>query len=814
MFLGGVRIVMKKFILFTVLFILTGITSYAEQPGDLDKQKEILVNLEIVSADNINNKFSNDMFIEGLENIVTDKAGMSPELFARSRGLIGENEKYNGSGSVTYEKAVRYMIYALDYDDLYSNEAQYLDAARTAGLLDGVEYSAQKTLTNSDGIKILMNFTQAKPLLTEYGSYDKKISDKPALEEFRKIYKIRGVVTATSKTSILGDRDVGKNKVEIEEVKYDCALNVDDLLGFNVEGYICMDHGDEEILYLEKKENKNKEITIVDEDIVDVDSNLKKISYDFNDTKTKTVRLNDNIRVIYNGRFYGDYEAADFKPKNGNIRLLDNNDDGTYDVAFISDLKTVVVESVFTDDLKIYDKLNVDSSVSIIKLEEDEYEIYIDGEEAKLSDISRDDVLSVAISHGVSPYITVYASRNTINGSIESFNESNTEICISGEKYKILQEALDALYAKNKDIKIKSDAIAYLDINGRIAYLDVKSSQKYFLFLKTFVSEEEDKYMIRCLDMNGTWQDVEYNKKTKLNGDKSGSVESLYDSFSAFQPQVVRMNVNFKGVATNIETARTFDGSSDKYFTKTTFTSEYEPAYGAFRNFYRIEDEDTALFVFPKNEGDKYSREKYRVEVPSAYFYTDHGDYSDITVYDIDEFNYGHVFSLVDDETPQIGSTMFIVTGSGTALNEDDEIVKSITVAISDRDPVELQAKSDVNVDVKKGDIVRLAIDGDGKIEGYEKICSASDTSRFAGSTNSGYGKLFGVGIVEKLQNDRVKFKFENAVPTAIRGTESVRIYHTDSNTVEKCSIGDMQVNDRVVCRIVAARLYEVIIIR
>ena len=113
-----------------------------------------------------------------------------------------------------------------------------------------------------------------------------------------------------------------------------------------------------------------------------------------------------------------------------------------------------------------------------------------------------------------------------------------------------------------------------------------------------------------------------------------------------------------------------------------------------------------------------------------------------------------------------------------------------------------------------RGDIVRLAIDGDGKIEGYEKICSASDTSRFAGSTNSGYGKLFGVGIVEKLQNDRVRFKFENAVTTAIRGTESARIYHTDSNTVEKCSIGDMQINDRVVCRIVAARLYEVIIIR
>ena len=180
---------MKKFILFTILFILTGITSYAEQPGDLDKQKEILVNLEIVSADNINNKFSNDMFIEGLENIVTDKVGMSPELFARSKGLIGENEDYNGSGSVTFEKAVRYMIYALGYDVMYGSESQYLDVARTAGLLDGVEYIAQKTLTNSDGIKILMNFTEAKPLLTDIGSYDRKISDKPHLKSSEKYTK-------------------------------------------------------------------------------------------------------------------------------------------------------------------------------------------------------------------------------------------------------------------------------------------------------------------------------------------------------------------------------------------------------------------------------------------------------------------------------------------------------------------------------------------------------------------------------------------------------------------------------------------------
>lgn len=805
---------MKKFILFTILFILTGITSYAEQPGNLDKQKEILVNLEIVSADNINNKFSNDMFIEGLENIVTDKAGMSPEMFARSRGLIGENEKYNGSGSVTFEKAVRYMIYALDYNDLYSNESQYLDAARTAGLLDGVEYIAQKTLTNSDGIKILMNFTEAKPLLTDIGNYDRKISDKPALEEFRKIYKIRGVVTAASKTSILGDREVGKNKIEIEEVQYDCAFGSDDLLGLNVEGYIHIDQGNEEILYLEKRENKNKEITIMDEDIIDVDINLKKISYDSYDTMTKSLRLNDNIRVIYNGRFYGEYTAADFKPKNGNIRLVDNNNDGTYDVAFISDLKTVVVESVFTDDLKIYDKLNLDSSVSIIKLEEDEYEIYIDGKESKLSDIDRDDVLSVAISHGGSPYITIYVNSDKITGSIESFNENEKEIYISGEKYKILQDALDSLHANNKDIKIKSDAVAYLDINGRIAYIDVKSTQKYFLFLKTYISDAEDKYMIKCLDMNGTWRDIEYNAKTKINDERSNSIEALYDTFSGFQPQVVRMNVNFKGIITNIETARTFDGSSDKYFTKTTFTSQYEPIYGAFANFYRIEDEDSALFVFPKNEKDKYNREKYRVEVPSTYFYNEHGTYSDVTVYDVDEFRYGHIFSVVDDESANIGHAMFIVTGTGTVLDKNDEVVKTVEVSISGRDPIDLQVKYGVNVDVKKGDIVRFAINEDGQIAGYEKICSAFDKNLYVGSVSSGYGKIYGVGVVDKLENDRVNFKFETAMPTGINGYEDVRIYYTDSNTSEVCSIRDMQVNDRVVCRIVAARLYNVIIIR
>ena len=70
------------------------------------------------------------------------------------------------------------------------------------------------------------------------------------------------------------------------------------------------------------------------------------------------------------------------------------------------------------------------------------------------------------------------------------------------------------------------------------------------------------------------------------------------------------------------------------------------------------------------------------------------------------------------------------------------------------------------------------------------------------------------MGVVDKLENDRVNFKFETAMPTGINGYEDVRIYYTDSNTSEACSIGDMQVNDRVVCRIVAARLYNVIIIR
>ena len=122
--------------------------------------------------------------------------------------------------------------------------------------------------------------------------------------------------------------------------------------------------------------------------------------------------------------------------------------------------------------------------------------------------------------------------------------------------------------------------------------------------------------------------------------------------------------------------------------------------------------------------------------------------------------------------------------------------------------------KYGVNVDVKKGDIVRFAINEDGQIAGYEKICSAFDKDLYTGSVSSGYGKIYAVGVVDKLENDRVNFKFETAMPTGINGYVDVRIYYTDSNTSETCSIRDMQVNDRVVCRIVAARLYNVIIIR
>ena len=804
----------KILALFTLLFVAATVPVYAADTADLGTQKQILVSLGIVDEDSINNKFSNDMFINGLKNIVTDKSEASAEIFAQSYGLIETGERYNGSGSVTYEAAVKYMICALGYNDLYANDSQYLAAAQSAGLLDGVTYSRNKTLTNSDGVKILLNFTQARPLIKDYENSEKRISDKTALEEFRKIYKIRGIVTATPKASILSDSDAGINSIEIDEIKYECTFDAEQLLGMNTEGYIHIDNGEEKVLYLEKRANKNNEVTVTDENILNVDSSFKTFRYESDKSGTDSLRLSDNIRVIYNGRFYGDYTTADFKPKNGDIRLLDNNGDNIYEVVFISDYKTVVVNSIFAEDLKIYDKLKVDPTVSVVELKDDKYTVYMNGKTAKIEDINRDDVLSIAISKGTDPYITVYVSRNSIEGTIGTYKESSSEITIGGTSYKILSDALESFYTRNGSAKLKGEANAYLDINGRIAYLETKSPQKYFLFLRTFTLDGGDRYIIKCLDMNGTWREVEYNAKTKLNGIRSSNLETLNTTLSGLQPQVVRMDVSSKEVATNIETARTFEGSSDQYFTKTTFTSEYEPAYGAFRNFYRIEDENSALFVFPQNAEDKYNPEKYSVETPSTYFYTDHGDYSNVTVYDIDDFDYGRIFSLVDDDTPQIGGTMFIVTETGTAVDENDETVECVTVSLSGRDPIDLKVKSGKSIGVQKGDIVRLAINEDGLIDGCEMVCSASDTTRFAGSRNSGYGKLFGVGIVDKIESNRVRFKFETTVPTALRGSEEVRIYHTESNTVEVGSINDLQQNDRVVCRIVATRLYNVIIIR
>ena len=89
---------------------------------------------------------------------------------------------------------------------------------------------------------------------------------------------------------------------------------------------------------------------------------------------------------------------------------------------------------------------------------------------------------------------------------------------------------------------------------------------------------------------------------------------------------------------------------------------------------------------------------------------------------DVDEFKYGHIFSVVDDGTVNIGYAMFIVTGTGITLDKDDEVVKTVTVSISGRDPIDLQVKYGANVDVQRGDIVRFAINEDGQIEGYQSL--------------------------------------------------------------------------------------------
>ncbi len=427
--------------------------------------------------------------------------------------------------------------------------------------------SLSSPITLGELYKVAQNCLDAqmlsvKPSKDAYGNYVKAYekSGESVLEYYFDVYEGSGIVSANSVSGLISAAMNSRvNTVVINDIVYDVG-NTDayELFGLNCDFYYMERDNDDPVLVCITMSKKAEMITIDSGDILSYENNR----YTYNDNgRAKTLKspISETADIIYNGKTLESPDDTSFNAPDwyGEVTLIDNFGAGSYDVVFIYSYKNYVVGTLDARNNVIYDTAH-DTSIKLGYSEGEDFDVYINGEKGKLSDIAVDSVASVF--EAKDGYKLVYASKNVLSGKIESVSEEDREITADSIVYSVWDtKALSE--AKNH----YGDTVKlYLDGAMRIAYIDFtnkSADEKYAILLLVKLAEDEDMLRVKLFTQDGEVITCYTGDKFKLNGDtvklKNGAAgwEDLWKDGVSDNRKLIKYSLSADGILKEVETA-------------------------------------------------------------------------------------------------------------------------------------------------------------------------------------------------------------------------------------------------------------------
>ena len=779
----------------------------------------------IIWNEGISQKFFAEMIIRSMfENFDTDDDEQFVDMLVGMK--IVSEKNYNPNKLVTADQAADMALAALGYSifDGYGNPP----SAKVRQALKGKISAKSKYITASDAITMICNMLDEKALYVysiSNGYVKAKTSEtETILSYYRKISKLEDIVTDNGISNIYGESTIGADKAYVGDYLIDCESGqMRDYLGMNVVVYTKEDSGsDARLLYVYAKDNKI--LRIDDKDIIKAD--LSEVRYTDENSKVKKASLNSLAKIIFNGEAYPKCTAADMDIKNGFMELIDNDGKGGYDVVRINEYKTMIAKYVSSDELAVINEFENDSALKEIRLDSnsEKQRIIKNGNLISLSKISVGDTLSVLQSK--SGRVTdIYVSAKNFDGYVERIDKTDKSLTINGAVYYYTREFED-MSAKNEPYaKYPSAGGEYtfrIDINGRIASIAIgdNSSVKYGYLEKMAVEEGFDKKVkFKLFNQDGEW--VIYELKDKLRfGGKSGYTQGrVYDEIggSAFTPQLIqyRLDSNDKVKEVNIA-ALTSEMGADGFSRKADEENRYILQSNSFENTVFI-DNGACMWFIPE---DKSREEMYFIGGLSDLIADRKYTYS---AYNVDKSGSAAYYTIkLTDEELAYKSFMFaLVTETGTRLDSNGEEVNYITCYIDKYSNETLNLSDKINAeDIKKGDIIRVCLNGAGTIESAVKLWSTTDgevENIPSASTLRGSASLAVTGHINSVYADKsliVLNKGTAIQPLRLRSGGRVLIYYKGQNLVRDASLSDILPNDYAVLFSRSSSVYNAVIVR
>ena len=645
-------------------------------------------------------------------------------------------------------QAISILCSALGYNVYSANGSSYMSLAASKGLIRGVSASEASNFSREMVVRLIYNALSADYIeQTMFGNKNEYNKSKNVLEARHKIFKRTGKVSANSFTTLSGESTLNNGTVIINGIAYDAGDTLaSEFLGYNVTFYVkeIEDFDKMLIVYIGKGVQNNE--LVVKSEYIEPSTTAKSVVYYLSDKKDKTLKakISPTADVIYNGVATKIYSDSDFRPSEGEVRLLDADGDHTYETVFITSYKIYVVSMVDLKNDIIYDKYGN----SPLRLYFNNYVIEKDGAPKKIVEINTLNILSVAESKGPehSRKVTINISSSTVFGKISEIDDDG--VIIDGILYKYSPSC-------QRIAEMGTVATFYLTFDGKIIDYDTKNTPQDAVYAYMIGASQGvnlgDKLKFKLFELNGKINIYEGTDKIFVDGvsvrDKAALIEALtwgkianlvaidYSNLGSINfanyndgevHQLVKVKFNENMEVNYIDTAFRNPQESDESLKNQGVNANYK--YKSWERVFGLKYPVGTNTVFISVPTDKSREKNYAIKNSGAY--VNDKDYS-FMVYDVDEFNIPAI--MMEENIASLNANinsvipMSLVTRVGMVLDEDDQMVKRVYVR-SLKENTYVDAVNDyADADVKKGDLIRYEQNELKQMIAYEKVLDLDD---------------------------------------------------------------------------------------
>lgn len=635
---------------------------------------------------------------------------------------ISDGTSFRPTESIKYDEAVKILCSAAGYDVYAKLLGGYPNGYRSAAKRAKIsaDVSDASALTGYEALELIWNTLNANILeQTGFGDNTKfETSDDTVMAEFLDVYYEEGIINANEFTSLTNKSDLGEDgRVEIAGKSF--KLNnksVNGLLGYNVRAYYKWSGGDKKgtVGYAYPADNKVLQI-----DADDASYDAKKHVITYASDKEEDAKLNSVFDYVYNGRAY--FDAGDkIIPERGKLILIDNDNDGIYEVISVKHYSYMTVKSFNKYYLTLTDSYDKDKSLDLGK--SDRKYSYKDqsGNQLNVSDIKSGSIIADAVSHDDILAELILCSKKESGVLKQISKDDKTFVFGDGAEYELSEEIEDKIntYILNREYRFT------LGICGEIVSMTQVGENWIYAYLKkAYISRD----LAGKLNLSLFTQDGEHiavtaeDEKIKVTGEtKKLTSDEIYDKIcegGVVKPQLIKCLISkdntLKGIAfsetvsdipitndTHEDTIKQYDFGTSTFYYRNTHFYPYFNISGS------------VIFKVPTDVGDD---DLFEV----GYSFSDGN--KEVSVYDIKPSgSAGAVVYVSDNATiEKTGSSeIFVIEKVWDALDKNDMTAKKIYGWCNGKYTEYTVDSKKSGDDLKSGDVIRFIASGN-EIKNY-----------------------------------------------------------------------------------------------